>query len=673
MLEYNLMVEKSVGNPFNAITAVSINERIGAGGGTPDISLPTDPSKLEQETLRGRIGNAETYFLSTLRASSLLRVFPIKQWNSLDDARIGIVEPCNSLLLKLRGFETEKDKVVPIAAHAIRLASNVLIMDYLGQQEDLLMGLFISNPKSKESIRQLITAFRQYKDLEIFNRLGGMNIKIGNVTTQDAIEANNCSVADYYHATVLATVAGEDYAYTKFLDPNNEREQSLIKHYPNKVNRNIKSTCEAFKAMAGFGKDTIDLLNKIKAQNRTEKQIISSAKKITQQGIDRRSLIISSLFPKDMNSEDFKSFARTIDVYLKADNPDLTKIALIRACMDNRNTVLTAYRTSKNLGMQNTEHSSFYSNLANKIEQFVKGLPYDTFRLFTSNASATFLEENHQNETRSATFQELQKTIGQIRSKLPNPQYELDPETIDLCEFTTPKKITVDFSAKNYDEFTMSLDYPINEENDLSLKFIIDTNKGVINWDFLQDPNDPQLTKMKNAIMLLSKSVLSAIKKKAEKEHMEQISQKPTAIWTPREKFEKPEKTEIATPLKTELNQKDVDVEEEKNVGVNINFPEGKARRKLFKHFPPDNLKEIFEKIDRINATGAKPNDIKMLDKSVRHDRKPIIEIKVGNEYRVLTTSVETGDPTEAKQKLMVYKILRKERVGGRSNNKFYA
>jgi hypothetical protein len=349
------------------------------------------------------------------------------------------------------------------------------------------------------------------------------------------------------------------------------------------------------------------------------------------------------------DSGNFTVFSESLMDYLDQNGEAKT---LEAAGIDTLEAEKTAYRKAQDILNNPTykEQSTFYTKLINCIEGSVEKRKNPA--VLTINDVISFLKKDDSNRP-SPTLSDNRRLIRQILPKLKTTKYEIVFLNIPLDKLKTPKIAMVSFPTKeNNDNFSITFYYDENQNRNSELRVAINMQRSknkAIDWQFLEDPNDSRMGKMKDAIMFSIFSVLGAIKNDVEFEATQEklkkmtISTIPgrnrsiklkTGVHVPKEEIkqeDKPKPPEILTPIKIEQKKKHILIEKNESRGCII-LPENiEALRPDF--IDEKKWENLTEKM-RAGRIGR----IKPLKGITTIDKEKIFRLNMDGENRILVT-----------------------------------
>ncbi|MDP2586133.1 MAG: hypothetical protein Q8P29_04615 [Candidatus Levybacteria bacterium] len=364
------------------------------------------------------------------------------------------------------------------------------------------------------------------------------------------------------------------------------------------------------------------------------------------------------------NSSEFLSLKDVLEDYLNRSPVEKT-VALLILGLNTAPKIVKVYRKARNFALRNESYSSFYERFGDCIKDYLEQFPQDA-----KNDTASLIKEDvimflngESQQNNSATFTDLKTIIkDDIFKKRMQQRFFVHPQEIPNWQgVLKPQAVLVVFSEENsnsnlrlkHGEIKIVFGYESEEGEKQHFAVTINPMKEEMDWNFLEDPNDPEMKEMKDAAMLSIKSVLhdvkrqikSAIQGKPNGEN--NINTSPLAetktksikekIYVPREKSEKPVIQKPLTPIQQALN-KEIATEIKPEIKRQICLEEERIKKIMDRqNIPLDIQTRVTEKISEFNSGTGYLKPLLLRDPN----KKPILELRVGK-FRVLVTEKAT-------------------------------
>jgi hypothetical protein len=264
-----------------------------------------------------------------------------------------------------------------------------------------------------------------------------------------------------------------------------------------------------------------------------------------------------------------------------------------------------------------------------------------------------FIDEDEDHKDQAIpTFEDLKRIKMDILQKSSKTEYILNPTGIPWQGLMPPTAALVRF-PKDFPNKTDIAFYYENlegEKTEIVLRLNTKNGQEKFDWNFLESPDDTQMSDMGNAAFLSVRSTLTAIKKETEIEYREKIKLRTintstiftenngvkktekTEVWVPKEKEEKSKPQKLLSPLQ-EVLQSEMPPQKEKNgIKKQIVLSIDNGIAKQLSRFSFEIQDKIKKGIERFNEDGGgrfKPLGIKYKEKTV-------YELRVVDKYRVL-------------------------------------
>lgn len=481
----------------------------------------------------------------------------------------------------------------------------------------LIEETFRKREKLAKTDDKFCSAYGPFKKIGLFYYCDEVFVKIHGFNASEIIEQDRqISPSDYFSLQMKANLIASSLikdknkqALKKTLIESND--DASIGGYPKRRNEQIDQCCRQIASLTAMTPEYFnDILNRLfpnmTTMNDAEKEILQKARKI----VEKTSALSQKIFNTILapNSSEFPSLRNALEAYLNGENLYEKTIALFILRLTDSRKILKPYRKAREFALRNETYSLFYEQFGNCIKDYLDQFPQaDRNAILTKEDTIMFLnDENQQNKF--ATFADFKSIIKDdaitryIRQQ--QGSFPVDPQTVENWQgIIKPQAVLVVFSEGknipnikiNSGEIKIFFSYEGEEGEKHHLLFTINTGKEEIEWDFLEDPNDPEMQEMKNAVMLSVKSALQNVKEQIESANQQRQSEKKDAsafqlpetkakktkeeIYVPREKFEKPERPKPLTPLQQTL-QETIETSSDAKVKKQIVFPKDETAKK---------------------------------------------------------------------------------------------
>jgi len=556
-----------------------------------------------------------------------------KTWNNLDDELVNLNAAAKNIFrnVETSNPEPEKKLVTRSALDAIKVAYNLLANNVFERQTGIIKAASEYNAEDCfKTNKSPNSTFHQ----ELFIKFGGLSLF-------DILTVKNLDLSKYLEATVKATQAiREPCFYNEVLLEN--KGNPMLEADPDTAKKNVLNACEQLALLSILNQDLFSLVRMPK-HSKNEQEIFEKTKENIDIISAIRKELLKTLFHS--SSPNFTALSETLEKIIDKNDQDLTDMTLLKFGFENPITARSAYRAAAWLALKDNPQSSFYTKLAKAIKGFTKNsiLGRD-IRIFEDVCSIF-----HEEELKSAltvSFEDIQAINKRILNFSSKREYGINPSDVKCCNSNNISKITVGFLYKN--DPTKLLITLTGEK--INFQLGLDTKAQEIEWQFLEDPDDPKMQDAKNAAILATYSALNSMQKQAEIEHQEKLkveqeviksstngnghkkSTEETIIWTPREKIEEPKPKKLSAIEK--LLQGEIPAPVKESVRRHIDIPtEIESIRP--KNIADEQWEKLIEKIKRYNQNNG-VGSLELLVKTEVKER--IFRLKVDKKWRVLVT-----------------------------------
>lgn len=634
-----------------------------------------------------------------LRAIEFLSPRDKKSWNEMEIKLTNIVNAGQNLSNKIQKNGSEKD---------INIISNCEILIILRTAEHLLTT---KAHKSKHDFAKKHGFIDSYSLAENYGRLNSCmsaQIKIDEISIEDVFKAEEVSkksektgkryevktgdirLSQYLKFIIEASLSKEREDFKKHAEVI-MKDNSILSDCPVKAEQIINS---CYSQIAVFSSLTPKSFNSasIPFFEKNEEDIVEVARGIVEQTYKMKERIAEVITSPNPESQDFTELRDILTHYLDEKTEREKIIVLEKLGIDSIDAQINYYRQIQKILSTPLDNKTlvFYTKLANCIEEITEKRINAT--VLTINDAPSFLRENIPPEIKSApNLEDIKTSIKQFYGKHSRSVYKFNPQEIPMDFLKTPADIYVAFFKNNaHDTLSINLIYNNNKDRSSTLNFSIDLNIAgdeAFDWQFIETPNDPKMGNVKNAIFHSIPAILNKIQGEITTERYLQQSKCdstvfqardvttkiPEAEYIPREKSKTKKTARTLSPIEEELKKEKTDQPETKTeIKGHIIFPNNKRLHKLMKGITPENQEEIFDAVREFNEKGT-GGTLKMLDRSAMHEGKRIIELRISDKYRLLTTTLNSpNNNNPGIHTLIAYKAIKKEDVARKKNNKFY-
>lgn len=219
-----------------------------------------------------------------------------------------------------------------------------------------------------------------------------------------------------------------------------------------------------------------------------------------------------------------------------------------------------------------------------------------------------------------------QETAGVKIPKDKDKVFSVDPKVVGSTGFVEPSKLAVDFDPKNTRIFTVDLTYPEQgEEGETAFQMQINTDKGTLDWNLLNDPmeDNPQVKQLREASLALATVAIKDVKDQI------RVSAPTIAPVAPIVRPVKRERTQDLVYLLRKEARKGVPAEPEKAASSAqveskepvqiILIPEDDEWRRLTAGYSSENADAILRKLVEFNTTGV--GDLKSITSAILREK----------------------------------------------------
>lgn len=511
-----------------------------------------------------------------------------------------------------------------------------------------------------------------YIDLLGYRYLGWTSIGISGISIEDMM--NKKTAATLSSSSLYKFFQGS-YSVKRNISHNEvlkENTGELKQEYPNITKNYIEMATADVLAAIDLPGNALDRLgtnvNTATEYIRWAKQFIDQARKLYQKPY-------ATLL--DPQSSDFPSLKQAIEVLLKQTWAD-RMLAVHFLGLQETSRMYNLYRKARKFAQEDNNHD-FYNLLADVVLEYAEAKSSD--RILTHEDVIMLINGNVENHD-VPTFEDLKVIGDKAFRKSSQKEYLVDPNQIEIdrSNLIMPPKISVEFPSGNSSKIDVALHYENKDKEMLDLAIQIDTKKGKLDWSFMDSPDDPEMKRMHDAIMLATKQILLDVQKQAEKKWQErQIASasgsQPSMVaqttngtkpksetpYVPREKAEKTEKEKFLTPIQEALSEAIFDPSAKK-VKRHITPLKEESMQQMMNGISPENKAFIRQKIQNFNERGV--GKFKALPGYITPEGKKVYELRA-NDYRVLLTEVSgvNGNGNNKIHEFEVYKIGNRGKV----------
>lgn len=564
--------------------------------------------------------------------------FPIRRWEALREKRGEVYEAGKNLAKNAKSHKPEEDTATDAILLTLRIAENLLIADTFEKQKEIA---------ARYADLHIDQHYEPLEQTSKFNSCGELSIRIAGISFSDIFKKQDLDLSQYLRLAVEATLTKKTLDYDAILSQNND---PISKKYPNTEKNIVNNACKQLDALCSLKPEILSQISGIPIVSGVEREIVSKAEEIANRIFSIKKALFAAVFSP--SSPDFPDLSKTLEQYFNEENATLKTIALQEIGFNEPTVGIKAYRKAKMLAMSdNASQSLFYAKLADSIRELVKESPQFS-NMLTDGEIATITNDNALTDKAVPSLEDLKDIKIRILQKSSKPEYIIDPSGIDWQRLIKPTGATVKFYKDFPNKISVILDYEGDKGKRLKLALDIDTkNKGELDWNFLESPDDKKMENMRNTTMLSIQSLLTTVLKQAEIEHQEKqkariiaVSPAPTNtneakknhqdVWVPRIKKRKQYRKPIISPIQ-EVKQSKVSPAIENTVKKHIFFKR-ENRDKVMGGISKENQIRIANKMARVNKKGE--GEFKAI--SALHDGKTVFELHVF-EYRILATQVD--------------------------------
>lgn len=571
----------------------------------------------------------------------------IKQWNDLISRPDNLYKSMGAIANNLNS-STLKDTVIGGNIECVlRAATHLLSLESIQKLMNLAKKCNFYN-----------YSFQQYGDFINFGTTGDLFMKIDGVSLLDLFQKKDLSLSEYYDCMINAWIIKNQSNYDETFTKNSNNFTNL---YPNSSKQLIFESCGQIISTTDFtSQDFTSHLAKLPSSDGLGKEIVAKAQDMIQSidALDQE--LLDAIF--DPNSSNFLQLKQRVELYLDNEDVNVKKLAIGRLGIKTIGNAVDGYRKAKKLSSEDNEHKAFYVRMTNSIKKFIFEDSPRKFNKFTCSDVPMFTNNHEANDM--PTLDMLRNIKMKINQKSSKTKYSLDPFSIEWQGLIQPVIAVVNFNQDSPDKIDIAFYYKSDRDKDIELFFEVDTKKGKIEWDFLEDPEDPEMKNMKKALLLSTKSLLLEIQKQAEIEYLKKQPKEKINTSLPLRETKTTNSNHM--PQKTKKNHPTVSLDDRKlSEGKNeikrrIAFSNNINEEKIMKHLPLENQIEIKKAIDDFNERGV--GIFKPLTNNIKHGgKKPVYELKVRS-FRVLVTMADSSNG-KGVANFLVYKIVQSEDV----------
>ena len=529
----------------------------------------------------------------------------------------------------------------------------------------------------KKIAEQYGLAFLSESDIQLvqFAEFGDINVKIKGISIKDAVNNPNLPAPSAYGFFMGALDVDKNVDIDgTVLDEN---ETPLTIKYPNVTKKAIHSAATIITSMANMNEEGFDIYVRLFLNNLPppgiERDLILTARETVKRIARIKQNIHETIF--NPSSPDFASLKNIVEKYLSEGDNGMQARAILHLGINNYDEISHSYRKAKELAQLNDENSSFYESLADKIRVFSEEVPTPKALLTKDDLPSLIDADISLDNADIPTLEDLRKQALPLSQKPLKPEYSIDPQDIDWKNLIPPTSVGIIFLGTP-NKFGMIIHYQSEDGEVLDIPISFDTKKGQFNWRFMEAPDDPDMQDMKDAVLLAAKSILLDVQQQTEAEYQQKQEDKQARMqpqqpaqgrkvrseepYVPREKEPRAQRSRPLTPIQEVLEgQFTLPVREK--VKKYISLPEEENIRSMMEGVSAENQNRIIAGINRFNEKGTgkfKPLEV------IRHDGKPVWELRVGN-FRALVTRADptADDATNRRDTFGIYEIGERKNI----------
>lgn len=501
---------------------------------------------------------------------------------------------------------------------------------------------------------------------------GSTIFKIGGVSIRDIMYKQNLSLPEFFQQYMKAQLVSIDSLHEGVLRENQNIPFALL--FPNSAKRSIQEAAGNIIGLWNIGTLKNSLKHIADKADPLEVELGSTAQTMIEKVDALKERIYQTIL--DPTSSEFKELKTMAFKYLRHPDQEVrlrTVLALGIGSAVKENTIVDAYRKAKKLGQEKNENTDFYNTLKDSIIAIILD-SHVKQELLTREEVVLFLDESKGllPTIQIPTIEDFRQINNLTFQKTSNKSHSVNPKIVDWHNLTPASEILVTFDKNLNTKFNINLHYENDEGEALNFNLKFDTKRGELDWPFLEDPNDPEMKEMKNAIMLVTKDILIDIQKQAKEEWEEKQKAKIVKIngsngksvtssqaqlvtpYTPREKEERGESQRHLTPVQQVLSGEISMQSKERVKGQIVLLPE-EEMQKMLNGISLENQTMILEKIREFNEKGA--GIFKALPGYAGEGGGKIYELRTGD-YRVLLIERASGNGNGNKvREFEIYKV----------------
>lgn len=526
--------------------------------------------------------------------------------------------------------------------------------------------------------------FREYADYANFNSIGGIFMKIGDISVIDILERQKISPAEYYNCEINSWLIKYKLIHEKILNKNKNDSTNL---YPNTSKQLLNNGAGQILGISNLNYNLAsEILNCFPTNDKLIVEIVKTAEDIVKKTDSLEQKVFDTIFYP--TSPYFSALKEGLETYIGDKDPLVRVLAVQKLGLKTEDRIIKGYRKAKRCAIENPEHRVFYEELANFVENSYVGEAQQIFSFLTHDDTIMFINENVDYENKPApTLENLKKIKMEILQKSSRAEYLINPDGTPWQGLIQPTAITVkfnkDFPNKTY--FIFHYENLEGEKNDLSFK--INSKIAEFDWNFLESPDDARMTEMKNAALFSIQSVLTEIKKQAEIEYQERLKSRiivtpapPThkkteseEPWTPRIKEEKPK---IEKPMSLPFGSSyEIRPRKENKIKKYIDLESTDISHLIKDQGIKENQESIKKAIDDFNLTNLRK--FKPMP-PMRYENKVVWGLTIGT-YRLLAVPADSknrddnsGETNERIQSFNPIQIQHRKDIYSKKNKKNY-
>ena len=352
--------------------------------------------------------------------------------------------------------------------------------------------------------------FTEYARLVDFSNGYLTAIKIDGVALADFIDPKIAKKSPvlYFQYLTLAEMSAYHLFYNQVVDDN---QGTVAAEFPNHTKWNVNVLSTKVSLLMGYIEAGIIKGQAISVRSPLDDVYRAAARIIEGVHAVRNKTRKVLLNPKDPDSIAIREIA---GVFLKSPLLD-ERIHILQILGLNKiSELFSTYRQAYQLA--SSDGGEFYLDLVMEIRDFIEEIS-SSRDILNDDDIGFFLKGDTDVLQSSSPEEEITsqgRFINEITSQTSQRLFEINPAILDLGNLAEPQLIEVNLDGNRPRKFTINLVYNNELDEEVEIVYAIDTTKQAFDWNFLEDPANPEnarITTMRNQLIRLASTLLSTI------------------------------------------------------------------------------------------------------------------------------------------------------------------